>query len=121
MTVPNWNLENIMFDPDAMVLAIVNAVTNQMPQGELLSQIVESTQRRCVDIMLELVEEFKDPMEEQVYPEWTCDFPTAALVAWAAKPFRQECDVKQMCTVLKKQYTERMKVVTRAQKKLNKT
>ena len=121
MTIANWNLENIMFDPDAVVLAIVEAVSNQMPQAQLLSQIVESTQRRCVEIMLELVEEFRDSSDSQVYPDWTCDFPTGALVAWAAKPFRQECDVKQFILAVKKQYTKRMKMVTRANKKLNGT
>ena len=105
-----------MFNAEALVMAIVEAVSNQMPQAELLSQIVESTQRRCVEIMLELVEEFRHSSNSQVYPDWTCDFPTGALVAWAAKPFRQECDVKQFILAVKKQYTKRMRVLNRLTK-----
>ena len=113
MTVANWNNQNIMFNAEAVSMEIGEAVSNQMPQAHILGQIVESTQRRCVEIMLEFVEECKDPSEEQLYPEWTCDFPSTVLVAWAARPFRQEWDVKQMCNMLRRQYTRRMNQVKR--------
>ena len=113
MTVANWNNQNIMFDTEAVSMEIANAITNQLPQGEILSQIVESTQRRCIEIMLEFVEEFRDPTLEQIYPEWTCDFPTSVLVSWAAKPFRQEFDVKQLCNLLRRQFTKRMNALKR--------
>ena len=113
MTVSNWNNQNIMFDAEALSMEIANAITNQMPQGEILSQIVESTQRRCVEIMLEFVEELRDATLEQIYPDWTCDFPTTVLVAWAAKPFRQECDVKQLCTLLRRLKSKRMNALKR--------
>lgn len=98
-----------ILDPERIPCLVSESVSNQVNQDEILDKIVVRSQRRCVEIMLEFIDQNRDNNLEATYPEWLFDFPTALLVGWAACPFRAEEDVKKLNTLIKRLYQKRIR------------